>query len=214
MKNIIAQNNAIAIIAAPSAAPLASLGNLLKDYHKADGAFENAQRVRVRCITAFADTCKAMGWNDLSAIKPKGQHRVELMQVAAESILPAKALAAFNSDMAAYKTGADGKRIYSAKHNAGTIVANFLARLIVAAEAMMANAPQGEGEGEGEGEGKGNGANANKAKGLAEYMATTFADMIKRNGNDARKETPTGKAHGDIKVALDAAAKTIAALLK
>jgi len=209
MKNAIAQNTAIAIVAAP-AAPMAALGDLLKAYHKADMAFENTQRVRVRCIAAFADTCKAMGWDDLSALKPKGQHRAELLQVAAESILPAKALAAFNSDMAAYKTGADGKRIYSAKHNAGTIVANFLARLIVAAEATMANAAKGEGEGEG----KGNGANANKAKGLAEYMATTFADMIKRNGNDARKEIPTGKAHSEVKAALEAAAKTIAALLK
>jgi hypothetical protein len=188
------------------------LRGLLSAYHKADKTFENAMAIRARCVRAFADTCKAMGWENLDPIKAKGQHRNEVLNVAASCILNAAQLKALGSDMAAYKTGTDGKRIYSAKHNAGMIVVNFLNRLIDAAEKVFDNdAPSGKEGGE---EGAGNGANANKAKGLAEYMATTFADMVKRNGNDARKEAPTGSNHAKVKAELERCAKVIADLLK
>jgi hypothetical protein len=204
-------STAIAIVAAPSAA-MDGLRQVLSAYHKADKQFETAQIVRSRCVLAFADTCKKMGWENLDAIKAKGQHRAELVQVAASCILNAAQMKAFGSDMAAYKTGADGKRIYSAKHNAGVIVANFLDRLIAAVEKVFDNdAPSAENGGK---EGADKGANANKAKGLAEYMATTFADMVKRNGNDARKEAPTGSNHAKVKAELERCAKVIADLLK
>lgn len=205
-------STAIAIVAAPSAA-MDGLRGLLSAYHKADKQFETAQIVRSRCILAFADTCKTMGWENLDAIKAKGQHRAELVQVAASCILNAAQLKAFGSDMAAYKTGADGKRIYSAKHNAGNIVNNFLNRLIDAAEKVFDNDAPTAKDGTAK-DGTAKGANANKAKGLAEYMATTFGDMVKRNGNDARKETPTGSNHAKVKAELERCAKVIADLLK
>ena len=203
-------STAIAIVAAPAAA-MDGLRGLLSAYHKADKAFENAQTIRNRCVRAFADTCKAMGWDDMTPIKAKGIHRAEVMQVAASCILNAAQLKAFNSDMAAYKTGADGKRIYSAKHNAGNIVANFLNRLIDAAEKVFDNdAPSAK---EGGDEGEGNGANANKAKDLATYFADAYGDHVKRNGNDARKESPTGSNHADVKAKLDNDAKLVAYLV-
>jgi hypothetical protein len=211
-KSAAINSTAIAIVTAPSAA-MDGLRGLLSAYHKADKAFENAQTIRARCVRAFADTCKAMGWNDMTPIKAKGIHRAEVMQVAASCILNAAQFKAFNSDMAAYKTNDAGKRVYSAKHNAGTIVANFLNRLIDAAEKVFDNDAPSDKEGGAEG-GAGKGANANKAKGLAEYMATTFGDMVKRNGNDARKEAPTGSNHAKVKAELERCAKVIADLLK
>ena len=213
-KKAVINSTAIAIVAAPTAT-MDGLRQVLTSYHNASNSVEGAQKklesaqvIRARCVRAFADTCKEMGWENLDAIKAKGQHRPELLRVAASCILNAAQLKAFNSDMAAYKTNDAGKRVYSAKHNAGTIVNNFLNRLIDAAEKVFdQDAPSVE-------EGAGKGANANKAKGLAEYMATTFADMVKRNGNDARKEAPTGSNHAKVKAELERAAKVVADLLK
>jgi hypothetical protein len=184
-------STAIAIIAAPSVA-MDGLRGLLSAYHKADKSFESAQAVRARCVLAFADTCKTMGWADLTPIKSKGQHRAELQQAAAACVLNAAQLKAFNSDMAAYKTGADGKRVYSAKHAAGNIVNNFLDRLIAAAEKVFDNdAPSGK-EGGAE-----KGANANAEREPSEAIADFLAKIAARIARDARRAEPKMTNHAE-----------------
>ena len=184
-------STAIAIVAAP-AASLDGLRGLLSAYHKADKTFENAMAIRARCVRAFADTCKAMGWEDMTPIKAKGQHRAEVMQVAASCILNAAQFKAFNSDMAAYKTNDAGKRIYSAKHNAGTIVANFLNRLIDAAEKVFDNdAPSGKADG------AGNGANANAEREPSEAIADFLAKIAAKIARDARRPEPKMTNHAE-----------------
>ena len=202
---------------------LVQLGAVLRDYVTADkgevtahkkaddakAALETAKVLRARQVTAFADTCVTFGWTDLAPIKKGGAYRAELAGMAAACILSKAALAAFQSSQAPYTKDASGKRIYSAKHNAGLIVQNYLNRLITAAEKAMNADPIDTAK-----EAAAKGANANKAKDLATFLNDWFADGIKRVGNDARKEAPTGANHGKIKAILEAALKEVKPLLK
>ena len=195
---------------------LVQLGAVLRDYATADSkegkakaALDSAKVLRDRQVIAFADTCRTFGWTDLAPIKKGGAHRAELASMAAACVLSKAALAAFQSDQAAYTKDATGKRIYSARHNAGVIVQNFLNRLIDAADKAMNADPIDTAK-----EAAAKGANANKAKDLATFLNDWFADGIKRVGNDARKESPTGANHGKIKAILEAALKEVKPLLK
>ena len=203
MKTTIAQNTAIAIMDAPKA--LASLDKAFKDFVKADIKADTAMAVRATMVRTLAAECEALGWADLSAVKPKGAHHDEFRTMIAAAYLTAQKYAVWAKTMGKGSRGTAPVLLNNIVRNrTNDVIKDVEAALF----ALLNPAPQGEGEGEG------NGANANKAKDLDVYFTDAFADHVKRNGNDARKPEPTGKNHAAIKAELERCAKVIADLLK
>ena len=209
MKNVTAQNTAIAIIAAPNTY-MSSLGAVLRDYKPTDAAvtkaeegvaaakakLATAQKTRAKMVTTFRDVCVTFGWVDLSPIKRKGEFREEFAVTVAECILSAKELAVYKSDTATSKTGKDGKRVYLPRHFAGNIVNNFITRLINSVEAVWHDKPASEGEGEGEGEGATRGTKA-QARAPQDAIAASFNDALKKITRDAKAAEPKMADHAE-----------------
>ena len=191
------------------AAQLKSYADVNGKAEKAKQTLETAEQARLGKVIAFADTCAGFGWTDLSPIKKGGEYREELEAQAAACILNKAELAAFNSNEAAYTLDKSGKRVYGKRHAAGNKVRNFLNRLIDAAEPHVDGTAAKKAAEKAE-----RGANASKAKPLAEFLRDTLAAMTKRIGDDARKPTPTGKNHEELRKAVAALTKTVAELTK
>ena len=195
-------STAIAIVAAP--AGLAALSNVLSKYVVADKKFMSVAEMRDKMVLEFRDECEALGWKNLSAIKPKGAHHDEFSQMMAKAYLTSAALAAWTSTIGKVRPRG------SAAVLANNIVRNRSTTLIKAVEALWdakGLPAKGKGKGEGKGEGKA------RAKALNVFIAEQVDVILKRIGDDARKENASWDSHAELKAIFDTAKKAATPLL-
>lgn len=182
-----------------------TLASTAKQYATADKKYESAAAAREKMVVKFADQIRGFGFLSCASFRPKGEFGTEFKDAVAAEFLTAAEFKAYGADMAAFKT-VNGKRVYSAKHNAGVKVANFIKRLLDAAE------PHVDPKSDKADDTAKKGASRNKS--LSEAIETALDGLIKRIGVDARKAEPTGIGHAELKDIIVKARKECAAILK